>query len=168
LPSSLMAEYGSSLRDGFISQNSSMGYPTSNSQSPPLVVAHDHQQRRQHPTIVKQSVSPFREQRRSRTLFGYLTMDSAVDCSYRKRHRELFQIWNDTRVCTLADLKESPLKYQNCQLVYTFVIGAAHGPDSPTVIVNQDTPLYHSSPTKLKCADTHYADMTYLNIRYVI
>jgi hypothetical protein len=103
--------------------------------------------------------------RRSRTLLGLISSDTANDCSYRRRHRELFQIWNDARVCSLAQLKESPVKYEDCQLVYTFVLGASTEPDAPNLIVNQSLPLYHSPPQKTHCNDKMRDDMTWLNIR---
>ena len=124
-----------------------------------------------------------RPRRRSRTLIGYFSMESRGDCYYRRRHRELFQIWNDTRVCSLYNLQRYPMQYSHCQLVYTFVMGgtpaaavntttpSSAAGDPPTMIVDNLTfptrPLYHPHPPLLKCSDKHAKDITWLNIRYV-
>lgn len=106
--------------------------------------------------------------RRSRTLIGILSADTRTDYSYRRRHRQLFQIWNDTRVCSLAELKQLPeWNRKQCQLVYTFVIGAATDPDSPTFIVNASIPLYRQDPLPSTQPDVNQDDVTLLNIKYV-
>lgn len=128
--------------------------------------------------------------RRSRTLVGIISSDTLNDSTYRKRHRELFQIWNDPRVCSLAELraktKEEGLK---CQLVYTFVIGAAQDknsnstasavmneadasiaeqqPQPVTLISNASLPLYRTTPLNSRYNDINYDDVTLLNIKYV-
>lgn len=132
--------------------------------------------------------------RRSRTLIGIMSADTRNDSAYRKRHRELFtQIWNDTRVCSLAELQRRPeTERKHCQLVYTFVIGAATtsaataAAASPatdkneiinnatttttsttTQIVDASVPLYRSTPLKSKFSDVNDDDVTLLNIKYV-
>ena len=82
------------------------------------------------------ATNPIEEFRRFRTLVGILTANTRPDYTYRRRHRHLFQVWNDTRVCSLRDLRQMPaLKRNQCQLVYTFVIGAATDPKSPPLLV---------------------------------
>ena len=70
----------------------------------------------------------------ARTLIGIISSDSKNDCTYRKRHREIFQIWNDTRVCSLNEIHDT------CQVIYTFIVGAG-SQDSPTQLVNDSFPL---------------------------
>ena len=166
------SSFGSTLRDQFL--------------HPGFSFIHNQQLLKQ---LQIQQEQQFRPRRRSRTLIGYFSMESRGDCYYRKRHRELFQIWNDTRVCSLYSLQKDPMRYSECQLVYTFVMGgtmAAVGAvntttpsstttsaadDPPTMIVNNfpfpTRPLYHPHPPILKCSDKHAKDITWLNIRYV-
>ena len=131
------------------------------------------------------SSSLYSNYQRSRTLVGIISADTRNDCTYRRRHRELFQIWNDTRVCSLAQLKaKSQQDQQRCQLVYTFVIGAASTSSSnddtadpnmnknfttttTTLIVDSSIPLYRSSPLSSKFSDVNEDDVTLLNIKYV-
>ena len=106
-----------------------------------------------------------REYRRSRTLIGIFSSNTRNDCTYRKRHRELFRIWNDTRVCTLGELEQRPERERkHCQLVYTFVIGAGDA-DSPTQIVNASVPLYRTKKLESKFPDVNHDDVTLLNIK---
>ena len=106
--------------------------------------------------------------RRSRTLVGILTADTNTDFAYRRRHRQLFQIWNDTRVCSLGELRRMPaLQRKHCQLVYTFVLGAATDPDSPTLLVNASRRMFRKGPLPSKHADVNDDDVTLLNIKYV-
>jgi hypothetical protein len=108
--------------------------------------------------------------RRSRTLLGIISANTRNDCAYRKRHRKLFQIWNDTRVCSLAELQQKPeWQRKDCQLVYTFVIGAADDGDDNNItqIVNSTIPLYRSTPLSSKFPDVNEGDITLLNIKYV-
>ena len=166
------SSFGSTLRDQFL--------------HPGFSFIHKQQLLKQ---LQIQQEQQFRPRRRSRTLIGYFSMESRGDCYYRKRHRELFQIWNDTRVCSLYSLQKDPMRYSECQLVYTFVMGgtmAAVGAvntttpgstttsaadDPPTMIVNNfpfpTRPLYHPHPPILKCSDKHAKDIIWLNIRYV-
>lgn len=104
--------------------------------------------------------------RRPRTLVGIITSDRRNDCSYRRRHRELFQIWNDSRVCSLAEFKKAPSQYAHCQLIYTFVMGAATEPNAPTLIVNNSIPILHAGPYGSQCNDLKSEDISMLNIRY--
>ena len=114
------------------------------------------------------TTNTLKEFRRSRTLVGILTADSRPDYYYRRRHRELFQIWNDTRVCSLGELRRMPaLRRKQCQLVYTFVLGAATDPNSPTLVVNTSIPLFRDGPFPSKHSDVNQDDVTLLNIKYV-
>ena len=106
--------------------------------------------------------------RPSRTLIGIISSLSRSDYYYRKRHRELFQeIWNDTRVCTLDDVRDE------CQIVYTFIIGAGNQ-SAPTQLVNNTSnnnwPLLVEKPVpnieKTRyLQDVNGPDVTLLNIR---
>jgi len=170
-PSVVTTSYASILRNEF--QNHDM--------------SQRRQQRQQQQQPSEGNLRPSSPQR-SRTLIGVLSMDSSGDCSYRKRHRELFRLWNDTRTCSLENLQRDPIKYQDCQLVYTFIMGAANmndeEPDAPTMIVNPystsiitnrtiittntSRSLFHDPPHQLKkCKDGDFLDFTWLNIRYV-
>lgn len=103
--------------------------------------------------------------RRPRTLIGIISSDGPNECSYRRRHRELFKIWNDSRVCSLTQLKSlSPIDRQQCQIVYTFVIGAG-GSDAPTIILNSSYPLLRTKPWKSRCGKGDTGDFTLLNIK---
>ena len=111
--------------------------------------------------------------KRSRTLLGIISADTRNDCSYRKRHRDLFQLWNDTRVCSLPELETmtTSQQQQRCQLVYTFVIGAGDLSDKtqphppPPMIVDNRTRLYRRTPLQSKFPDVNQDDVTRLNIR---
>lgn len=101
------------------------------------------------------------ERNPARTLIGIISSDSRNDCTYRKRHREIFQIWNDTRVCSLNEIHDA------CQVIYTFIVGAG-SQDSPTQLVNDSFPLLveNTIPSKY-CSDLNSDDVSLLNIRYV-
>jgi hypothetical protein len=105
-----------------------------------------------------------------RTLVGIISANNRNDCAYRKRHRELFRIWNDTRVCSLPELKRrSPQDRTSCQLVYTFVLGANTDANAPTEIVDNSTgiPLERPTPLPSRWEDVNDEDVTLLNIKYV-
>lgn len=105
-----------------------------------------------------------------RTLVGIISANNRNDCAYRKRHRELFRIWNDTRVCSLPELKQrSPHDRSSCQLVYTFVLGANTDANAPTEIVDNSTgfPLERPTPLPSRWGDVNDEDVTLLNIKYV-
>ena len=73
----------------------------------------------------KYRVGAPRHNGRLRVLIGILSADFFNDQVYRKRHRNLFKLWDDPRVCSLPDFKTMPLSERYvCELIYTFVIGA--------------------------------------------
>jgi len=96
-----------------------------------------------------------------KTLVGIISSDTRNDATYRKRHRELFDIWKDPRVCSLADWQRNP--QGDCQLMYTFVVGA--NPEGPTEIVDDTVPLLYESPMQSAFSDIQQDDVTRLNIR---
>ena len=100
------------------------------------------------------------ERRAPRILIGIISSDSFNDCTYRKRHREVFEIWNDTRVCSLDQI--SP----ECQVAYTFILGAGNS-SAPTQLVDDSVPLLVEKPIPTKHEDVNYPDTSLLNIRYV-
>ncbi len=106
-----------------------------------------------------------------RILIGIISSDTFNDAAYRKRHRQLIRIWNDTRVCSLPELQRRSIEEgKACQIVYTFVIGANRDPNGPTEIVSNHTniPLTIPKPIqKANHADINSDDVTLLNIRYV-
>ena len=107
---------------------------------------------------------PPKHSRRLRVLFGILTADFKGDESYRKRHRTLFKIWNDPRVCSLPEFKSRPLEDRyECELIYTFVIAA--NPNATTELVNESRPFEVERPITGTCKDLNEPDMTLLNIR---
>ena len=83
--------------------------------------------------------------RRLRVVFGILTADLKGDEAYRKRHRTLFKLWNDKRVCSLPDFKSMPLEERyECELIYTFVIGA--NPEASPELVDDSRPFEIERP----------------------
>jgi hypothetical protein len=111
-----------------------------------------------------------------RILIGIISSDTYNDSAYRKRHRQMFSIWNDTRVCSLPELQRRSVEEgKACQIVYTFVIGANRDLDGPTEIVSNTTknnqnmyiPLLVPKPIKAAHADVNNDDVSLLNIRYV-
>jgi Galactosyltransferase len=110
------------------------------------------------------SRGPPEHSRRLRVLFGILTADFKNDYSYRKRHRELFKLWNDPRVCSLPDYKVMPVDQQYvCEIVYTFVIGAS--PEAAPELVDDSRPSEATRPITGVCPDLNEPDMTLLNIK---
>lgn len=102
--------------------------------------------------------------RRLRVLFGILTADFKNDETYRKRHRTLFELWNDKRVCSLPDFKSMPLEERyECELIYTFVMAA--NPNATTELVDDSRPFEVDRPISGTCRDVNEPDMTLLNIR---
>ena len=107
---------------------------------------------------------PPKHSRRLRVLFGILTADFKNDEAYRKRHRTLFKLWNDKRVCSLPDFKTMPLEDRyECEIIYTFVVGA--NPDSPPELVDESRPFEVDRPYRGQCKDLNEPDVTLLNIR---
>lgn len=102
--------------------------------------------------------------RRLRVLFGILTADFKSDEAYRKRHRTLFKLWNDKRVCSLPDFKSMPLEDRyECEIIYTFVIAA--NPEAPTELVDESRPFEIERPYQGTSRDLNEPDVTLLNIK---
>jgi hypothetical protein len=104
-----------------------------------------------------------------KTFLGIISADTYNDAAYRKRHRRLFQIWNDTRVCSLADFRtRSFTEREPCQLIYSFIIGANPDPNGPTELLEQNTkdlPIERPKPINTLHADVNDPDVTLLNIK---
>jgi Galactosyltransferase len=101
---------------------------------------------------------------RLRVLVGILSADFFNDQVYRKRHRTLFQLWNDPRVCSLPEFKSKPLSERYvCELIYTFVIGA--NPKASPELVDNSRPFEVTRPITGVSRDLNEPDMTLLNIR---
>jgi len=124
--------------------------------------------------------------RRLGILVGIFTADMPHASEYRSRHRKLFTLWNDPRVCSLAEFQHqmaNPGAVQckkSCELIYTFVVGA--NPKGPTEWMEQEDeiddygmrPPSHSilvadaKGCNFTAADLLKKDVTRLNIRYVL
>lgn len=112
--------------------------------------------------------------RRAKVLMGIISADVPNDKSYRKRHRELFELWNDKRVCSLHEFedaydvkgKDSAL-YETCELIWTFIIGGNRDPKAPTELVqhNETNPILIPKPIVAKAQDINDPDTSLLNIR---
>jgi len=78
----------------------------------------------------------------------------------------LFRLWDDPRVCSLAEFKQKPLRERyDCEFVYTFVVGAAN-PDAPPELVDGSRPMEVPRPIHGGISnDLNEPDMTLLNIR---
>lgn len=101
---------------------------------------------------------------RLRVLLGILTADFLNDQVYRKRHRSLFQLWNDKRVCSLPDFKAKPLAERfECELIYVFVLGG--NPNAAPELVDGSRPMEIARPIQGKSNDLNEPDMILLNIR---
>jgi hypothetical protein len=115
--------------------------------------------------MAPEQMTPPRHSGRLRVLVGILTADFFNDSVYRKRHRALFALWNDPRVCSLPDFKSMPLQERyRCEFIYTFVVGA--NPEASPELVDGSRPMEVTRPVAgAKSADINNADMTLLNIR---
>lgn len=117
--------------------------------------------------------------KRPRVLFGIFTADFAIEERYRQRHRALFALWNDSRVCALHDFQQrSAIDREPCELIYTFVMGIhnIHNNTNKKIFTNETelvdesirSPLVISrSPLPFATIgnDIDHADTTILNIR---
>jgi hypothetical protein len=102
--------------------------------------------------------------RRARVLIGIISADTKNDASYRKRHRELFSLWNDTRTCSLPEWHAT--QPEDCELIWTFVIGG--NPSASPELLNDSRPILVPKPIpNPKHADVNAPDVSILNIRYV-
>jgi hypothetical protein len=105
--------------------------------------------------------------RYSKMFVGLFSSDSSNGLTYRKRHRELFRIWNDARVCSLPEYQSrSEEEREPCQLIYTFIIGGGDK-TAPTEIIDNQKHLFVEKPIKAYHDDVNDPDVTLLNIQYV-
>jgi hypothetical protein len=111
------------------------------------------------------------ERKHPRTLMGIFSSDSYNDATYRGRHRKLMnEIWKDSRVCAVHQFVHNSTVRSQCQLLYTFVIGANPNPDAPMELL-EDTPSHPLTLPKMDAPtrdDVNREDVTLLNIRSVI
>ena len=106
--------------------------------------------------------------KRSRTLIGIISADVPNDRTYRKRHRDLWNhLWKeDSRCCKLHEYLQDTVKYEGCQLMYTFILGG--NASATPMLLDDSRPITVPLPTT--SSDTYdltEPDMTFLNIRYV-
>lgn len=102
--------------------------------------------------------------RRLRILFGILSADIGYGRIYRKRHRDLFQLWNDPRVCPMDEFKKkSPQEREQCELVYVFVMGG--NPEAPPSLLDDSRPFEVTMFNKNKSGDVDEPNTILLNIR---
>ena len=99
-------------------------------------------------------------------LIGVFSSDTFNDCTHRKRHRELFSIWDDRRTCSLPEYRsgDEDLK-EACQVIYTFVVGAGDKATAPTEIVDDSVDLLVDRIENPYREDINDADVTRLNIK---
>ena len=114
-------------------------------------------------------------QRRLGMLVGIFTADFQNDREYRSRHRKLFTLWNDPRVCSLGEFEQKVKTGMNaCELIYTFVVGA--NPAGPTEWMETDEEedgRRHNNPilvtdgidSNFTAPDLMKRDVTRMNIR---
>ncbi|CAB9501274.1 expressed unknown protein [Seminavis robusta] len=119
-------------------------------------------------------IAPVQSDRKLGVLVGIFTADMKNDREYRARHRRLFTLWNDPRVCSLADFqKRSVAKRDSCEVIFTFVVGA--NPRGPPEWIEQDDDdngkrmenpilLPPSLDSKFTSSDLDKKDVTRLNI----
>lgn len=101
---------------------------------------------------------------RLRVLLGILTADFFNDQAYRKRHRNLFKLWNDPRVCSLPDFKELPINERyRCEIIYTFVMGG--NPEAPPELVDDSRPMFVTKPIKGNSPDLNDPDVTLVSAK---
>jgi hypothetical protein len=101
---------------------------------------------------------------RLKVLWGVLTADFYNDQAYRKRHRKLFELWDDPRVCSLPDFKQKSVEERDvCELIYTFVVGGNQ--ETTPELVDDSRPMTATRPVSGKSPDLNDPDMTLLNIK---
>jgi hypothetical protein len=102
---------------------------------------------------------------RLRVLLGIFTADLESEEKMRQRHRDLFALWNDDRVCVLHELQTlSSGQRARCELVYTFVMGA--NPHATSELVDDSLrPMLVSRPIAGVGHDINDPDILLLNIR---
>ena len=116
-------------------------------------------------TLQEESFTAKKKPTKKRLLVGIFTTDTAREAEYRGRHRALIELWNDERLCSLNDLIDSAKDNhydENCEIVYTFVMGHGGASKVPPILVDDSRPiLIESKEDKVEDED----DITYLNIR---
>jgi hypothetical protein len=101
-------------------------------------------------------------------IMGIFSSDSYNDAAYRKRHRTLLNdVWKDPRTCSVHDFIHTESVRNDCQLLYTFIIGASPEPDAPTERVDSKEPLTLPKIDNPTRDDVNDNDVTLLNIRCV-
>jgi hypothetical protein len=121
-------------------------------------------------------------QRRPRVKFllGIFTMDKPFDRTRRDAIRKTYlkfydsayeakgrESVNKNRICSLQDLQKGKVDIHDCQIAYTFVVGA--NPEGPTDLVemhhsNSSYPLVVEHPIS-QSGNTLEDDVTYLNMK---
>ena len=103
--------------------------------------------------------------RAPRVLIGIMgNANNHIGKVYRDRHRRIFQLWNDSRLCFLPPTP-------NCQIVYTFVLGGHNGSSTAppyhlgSTLDDQRPLTLDSIPTMPRFKDVVQPDVTILNIR---
>ncbi len=111
--------------------------------------------------------------RSPRLLLGIFSMDSSIELERREMIRNTYlRTFVDTdtphRICSLAQLKTMQQKDQ-CQLAYTFIVGA--NPTGPKEIVEENnttgpiTLTHDKIPIAIRLTDHEKGDIVYLNIQ---
>jgi hypothetical protein len=111
---------------------------------------------------------------RPRVLMGvFTTARNTEDLDYRNMYRRLLDLFYP-RICSLHEFQVNATIRESCEVIYTFVIGAALPEDgsAPPIIVDNttDRPLivpnpYISTELNQSIHDLSNPDMTFLNIR---
>lgn len=114
-------------------------------------------------SVGSHSLGAPRHDGRLRILLGILTADFSNDQAYRKRHRDLFELWNDERVCSLPDFKRLSIDERyRCEIIYTFVMGG--NPDAPPILVDDSRPMFVTKPIKGMSRDVNDPDVTLVSL----
>ena len=103
-----------------------------------------------------------------RILIGIVSnANNHVGKQLRNRHRQLFELWNETRLCPYKDFRKDPFGQSQCQILYTFVIGAHNSTSQePPLLVDDSRPLeLDSIPLMPRYKDVQQSDVTILNIQ---
>lgn len=101
---------------------------------------------------------------RLRVLMGILSADFFNDQVYRRRHRMLFELWNDERVCSLDQFKALPMAERyRCELIWVFVL--AGNPNAAPELVDDSRPWEVPRPIQGVSKDLNRPDTILLNIK---
>ena len=113
-----------------------------------------------------------------RTLVGIFSRDDEAGATQRGLYRRIIEEKksrsNEIQICSLPQFwkRRKRLRNQECQLVYTFVVGA-HRPDDTTIpteihFTEQKREILVDRIPSPFSSDVNLPDVTRLNIRYVI